>query len=248
MYKNLLYKLLTFFSPNFDKYLANKFSNSKNLKIVDIGFFKGSFSKSLITKVLKINKEVSIDLYSFDPNFDINLDTFKKFAESNQINWIHSNLALGSNSVKESFTILNAFPSSGSSIDNILQDSFWYKTRKIFLDPLGNKESKTTTFEIDVETVDKLFAFNEGVDVIKIDVEGYGYEVLQGSREYLKDNSPVLQVEVLSKKINFSNKEKEILDYLNSINYKLINRKQHYTTHLFSDIRCVDYLFEKSSK
>ena len=90
--------------------------------------------------------------------------------------------------------------------------------------------------------------FNEGVDVIKIDVEGYGYEVLQGSCEYLKDNSPVLQVEVLSKKINFSNKEKEILDYLNSINYKLINRKQHYTTHLFSDIRCVDYLFEKSLK
>ena len=81
MYKNLLYKLLTFFSPNFDKYLSKKFSNSKNLNIVDIGFFKGSFSKSLITKVLKINKEVNISLYSFDPNSNVNMDTFKEFWE-----------------------------------------------------------------------------------------------------------------------------------------------------------------------
>ena len=66
MYKNALYKLLTFFSPSFNKYLSKKFLNSKNLKIVDIGFFKGSFAKSLITKVLKINKEVDINLYSFD--------------------------------------------------------------------------------------------------------------------------------------------------------------------------------------
>ena len=248
MYKNTLYKLLTFFSPSFNKYLSKKFLNSKNLKIVDIGFFKGSFSKSLITKVLQINKEIDINLYSFDPNFNVNLDSFKKFAGYNQINWIHSNLALGAKSTKEKFTILNAFPSSGSSVDNILQDSSWYKTRKIFLDPLGNKKSKTTTFEIDVETIDKLFAFNNDIDVIKIDVEGYGYEVLQGSFEYLKDNSPVLQVEVLSKKINFLSKEKEILDYLNDFNYKLVKRKQHYTTHLFSDIRCVDYLFEKPAK
>ena len=245
MYKNALYKLLTFFSPSFNKYLSKKFLNYKNLKIVDIGFFKGSFAKSLITKVLKINKEVDINLYSFDPNFNVNLDTFKKFAQSNQINWVHSNLALGSKSTKEKFTILNAFPSSGSSVNNILEDSSWYKTRKIFLDPLGNKKSKTTTFEIDVETIDKLLAFNKDIDVIKIDVEGYGYEVLQGASEYLKNNSPVLQVEVLSKKTDFSNKEKEILDYLNDFNYKLVNRKQHYTTHLFSDIRCVDYLFEK---
>ena len=117
-------------------------------------------------------------MYS-DPNLNVNLDTFKKFAESSHINWVHSNLALGSKSTKEKFTILNAFPSSGSSVNNILEDSSWYKTRKIFLDPLGNKKSKTTTFEIDVETIDKLFAFNKDIDVIKIDVEGYGYQVLQ---------------------------------------------------------------------
>ena len=91
MYKNLLYKLLTFFSPNFDKYLSKKYSNSRNLNIVDIGFFKGSFSKSLITKVLKINKEVNISLYSFDPNSNVNLDTFKEFWESRNLakhsNW-----------------------------------------------------------------------------------------------------------------------------------------------------------------
>tara|TARA_B100001121_G_scaffold53929_1_gene47402 strand:+ start:22347 stop:23093 length:747 start_codon:yes stop_codon:yes gene_type:complete len=248
MYKNLLYKLLTFFSPNFDKYLSKKFSNSKNLNIVDIGFFKGSFSKSLITKVLKINKEVNISLYSFDPNSNVNMDTFKEFWEYNQFSWKHSNMAIGSESKKETFTILNAFPSSGSSIENILQDSFWYKTRKIFLDPFGNKKNKISNFEIEVETIDNLFTFNDHIDVFKIDVEGYSFEVLQGACEYLKNNSPALQVEILSRKIDFADKEEEIFNYLNNFNYKLISRKQHYTTHLFSDIRCVDYLFEKLPK
>ena len=32
---------------------------------------------------------------------------------------------------------------------------------------------------------------------------------------------------------------------MNNFNYKLISRKQHYTTHLSTDMRCVDYLFEK---
>ena len=72
--------------------------------------------------------------------------------------------------------------------------------------------------------------------------------MLQGAYEYLKNNSPTLQVEILSRKIDFADKEKEIFNYLNNFNYKLISRKQHYTTHLFSDIRCVDYLFEKLPK
>ena len=136
----------------------------------------------------------------------------------------------------------------GSSIENILQDSFWSKTRKIFLDPLGNKKNKISNFEIEVETIDNLFTFNDHIDVFKIDVEGYSFEVLQGAYEYLKNNSPTLQVEILSRKIDFADKEKEIFNYLNNFNYKLISRKQHYTTHLFSDIRCVDYLFEKLPK
>ena len=78
-------------------------------------------------------------------------------------------------------------------------------TKSIF-NPLGNKKSKTTTFEIDVEVL-TTFATNEDIDVIKIDVEGYGYEVLQGSSVYLKNNSPVLQVEVLSKKLIFLSKK-----------------------------------------
>ena len=40
-------------------------------------------------------------------------------------------------------------------------------------------------------------------------------------------------------------KEAELIEYLQQLNYELIKRKKHYTTHLFSDVICVDYLFEK---
>ena len=113
------------------------------------------------------------------------------------------------------------------------------------IDPFGNKSNKTSTIEVTVETIDRLFRLDQHIDLIKIDVEGYSLEVLKGASEYLKSNSPILQVEILSKKENFVNKEQEIVQYLKSLDYKLINKKQHYTTHIFSDVKCVDYLFEK---
>ena len=64
-------------------------------------------------------------------------------------------------------------------------------------------------------------------------------------KNYLKNNSPIIQVEILSKKLNFHFQENQIYEYLNGLNYQLVGRKKHYTTHLFSDVICVDYLFEK---
>ena len=39
----------------------------------------------------------------------------------------------------------------------------------------------------------------------------YSFEVLQGAYEYLKNNSPTLQVEILSRKIDFADKRKKFL-------------------------------------
>ena len=75
-------------------------------------------------------------------------------------------------------------------------------------------------------------------------MEGFSYQVLIGAKEFLMINSPILQVEILAKKFEFNKKEIEIIDYLTSIDYKLVSKKKHYTTHIFSDVVCVDYLFE----
>ena len=245
MYKKFLYKVLTYLSPNFDKYIYDKFSESKSLNIVDIGFYKGSFTRNIVSKVMKLNKNILIKVYSFDPNEKTNLGEFKKFHDRNKFEWDHSHKAIGEFTKKENFTILNAFPSSGSSIVNILEDSFWYKSRKFLLDPFGNKGLTTSTITVEVDTLDNLFHNEQDINLLKIDVEGFSFQVLKGAKEFLLNNSPILQVEVLSKKLEFDIRESEIVDFLDSIDYKLISKKKHYTTHIFSDVICVDYLFEK---
>ena len=245
MYKTFLYKVLTYLSPNFDKYISVKFSESKSLNIVDIGFYKGSFTRNIVSKVMKLNKNILIKVYSFDPNEKTNLSEFKKFHDRNKFEWDHSHKAIGEFTKKENFTILNAFPSSGSSIVNILEDSFWYKSRKFLIDPFGNKDLSTSTITVEVDTLDNLFHNEQDINLLKIDVEGFSFQVLKGAKEFLLNNSPILQVEVLSKKLEFDIRESEIIDFLDSIDYKLISKKKHYTTHIFSDVICVDYLFEK---
>ena len=245
MYKTYLYKLATFFSPNFDRHIVKKLQNKNSLKILDIGFYKGSFSKAIINKLFLMDSDRFITLYSFDPNKNTTISEFKNFITDRNVNWIHKTIAIGDVKKEEEFTILSSFPSSGSSINNILQDSLWYKTRKFIFDPFGKKENRTTVVKVEVDTVDNIFQEIQSIDLIKIDVEGYSLNVLKGAKNYLKNNSPILQVEILSKKHDFKNKEAELIEYLQQLNYELINRKKHYTTHLFSDVICLDYLFEK---
>lgn len=245
MYKTYLYKLLTFLTPNFDKYIVKKLVHKKNIKIVDVGFFKGTFAKNIISKSIKKDGRKSFTLYSFEPNENIDVKNFQKFVLSKNINWIHSKKAIGDNKRKDNFTILSSFPSSGSSIENILENSLWFKTRKFIIDPFGNNNNVINKIKVQVDTLDNLFETVKNIDLIKIDVEGYGYKVLEGSKNYLKNNSPIIQVEILSKKSNFHFQENQIFQYLNDLNYQLVIRKKHYTTHLFSDVVCVDYLFEK---
>ena len=245
MYKTYLYKLATFFSPNFDRYITKKLQHKNSLKILDIGFYKGSFSKAIISKLLSIESNKFFTLYSFDPNKNTVISEFENFITDKNVNWIHESIAIGDIKKEEEFTILSSFPSSGSSINNILEDSLWYKTRKFIFDPFGKKENRTTVVKVEVDTVDNIFQEIQNIDLIKIDVEGYSLNVLKGAKNYLKNNSPILQVEILSRKIDFKNKEDDLVEYLQKLNYRLINRKKHYTTHLFSDVVCVDYLFEK---
>ena len=117
--------------------------------------------------MLKINKEVNISLYSFDPNSNVNMDTFKEFWESRQFGWKHSNLAVVLNP-KRNFYNLKCFSFLRSSIENVCK-VIWYKTRKIFLDL--KIKNKISNFEIEVETIDNLFTFNDHIDVFKIDVK-----------------------------------------------------------------------------
>ena len=50
---------------------------------------------------------------------------------------------------------------------------------------------------------------------------------------------------IISHKKSFGNSREQIIQYLENLGYKLIGEKKHYTTHIFSDVICVDMLFNK---
>lgn len=244
-YKNFLYKLSSRFSPDFYVEIIDLISNKDNLTIFDIGFYNGEFTKKLIENLDIDKNKKNIFVYSFDPNSKINRKEFKEFAELNNINWEHFNNAIGNKNSKEKFTILKSFPSSGSSINNILVSSMWLKSRRFIFSPFSRKSDMTEVFEVTQKTLDSIDLNIKNIDVLKIDVEGYSYEVLQGAKETINKFNPIIQLEILSKKDEYDKSKENILMFLSDLDYKLIETKKHFTTHVFSDIVCVDLLFTK---
>ncbi len=246
LYKNTLYKLASLMSPNFYKEISDLISfNGENLTIFDIGFYKGEFTKRLIENLdIDTNKQ-NIFVYSFDPNNKISRKEFKEFSELKNIHWRHFSDAIGDKNSKEKFTILKHFPSSGSSINNILVDSKWIKTRRIIFSPLSKKDNIAETIEVNQITLDSLNLDIKCLDILKIDVEGYAYKVLKGAKETIDKFNPIIQLEILSKKNEYAESREKIIEFLLDLDYKLIETKQHSTTHFFSDVICVDLLFIK---
>ncbi len=242
-YKNFLYKLSSRFSPDFYVEIIDLISNKNNLTIFDIGFYNGEFTKKLIENLDIDKNKKNIFVYSFDPNSKINRKEFKEFAELNNINWEHFNNAIGNKNSKEKFTILKSFPSSGSSINNILVSSMWLKSRRFIFSPFSRKSDMTEVFEVTQKTLDSIELDIESIDVLKIDVEGYSYEVLKGAKNTIENFLPLIQLEILAKKRIFEIERNKIINFLEEIGYEFVKEKKHTTTHIFSDVMCTDLLF-----
>lgn len=242
-YKQILYNVAAIISPNFNKELSEILKENKNISIFDIGFYQGDFSIKLINELSKHQELDQISITSFDPNTKIDLTNFKVFSKNFNITWKHHNYALGDKNSIEMFTTLKNFPSSGSSINNILKNSLWLKTRKVLLFPFLKNKEIYESFNIEQKQLDSIDLQIDSVDVIKIDVEGYTYEVLRGSKNFIEKYSPVIQLEILAKKVDYNISKERICKFLHELNYELKSEKKHPTTHIFSDVICSDLLF-----
>lgn len=81
--------------------------------------------------------------------------------------------------------------------------------------------------EIVIVSMDELLV-GKKIDFIKIDVEGFEYEVLQGAKRILKDQHPVIFVEIFDERFEIVN------SYLMSLGYRI--KKQYDSNYLYQSV------------
>jgi hypothetical protein len=92
-----------------------------------------------------------------------------------------------------------------------------------------SKIDKNGIYSIDCINLDSMNITN--VDLIKIDVESHEYFVIEGMRKFLKNNSPVIIIELNDKTYRENN-----ISALKSFGYKEIFREN------------TDYIFKKKKQ
>ena len=176
--------------------------------VFDIGSNKGQF----ILLIEKIFKEEKF-FYSFEPITEI-LNKQKKFF-SNKKNILFFNFALGDKFEKKILNITKRKDSSSFLQINIIKnnDHKIEEKREITIKPLDQI--------IDIENIVKPI-------LLKIDVQGYEFEVLKGSNNILKQSKYII-TEVSENEIyKGQHLANQITKYLNDINFKATKETKPY--------------------
>ena len=191
MIKNITLIILELFDYFHKRKIFAFLVNSKltNFKTVfDIGAHKGETIKSF-TKFLKIEK-----IYSFEASplsYNILRNTLPNITSNQKGTDICiENLAIGSEIKKIQMKHLTE--SSSSTIKDINSNSKYFKKKKFLFG--FNAKNFYQNITIDQTTIDKYVKTKkiEQIDFLKIDTEGYEYEILKGASENLKNIKIIL--------------------------------------------------------
>ena len=192
MIKRLVLLFLSFFDYFYQKKII-KFLKKNSLSeinlIFDVGAHKGE-SINLFLKNMKVKNIVSFEAsplnFKYLENNKKNLE--KKFPNTKII---IENLALSSDGREVTFKQFNE--SSSSTINNINQESRYFK-RKFNLLNLRNKKKIYESFKLKTETLDNYIYQNNfnRISFLKIDTEGYEYEILIGLKKRIKSVDTIM--------------------------------------------------------
>ena len=167
-------KIINFIDDKYHHKRIVKFLEKyKIYKLIDVGSHKGEFLKNFLKfKNIKI-------AYAFEPQVEIfkilnkNLNKYK--------NIIKHNIALDSKIGKKKIYINKL--SSTSTLSTINKKSLYLKIKKLLLQ---NNGSSSRGYIVKTSTFDEFFKKNDLKDVLlKIDVEGFEYNVLLGSKKLI---------------------------------------------------------------
>ena len=187
MIKKLTLLVISFFDFFYQRKII-KFLKNNNLINIDILFDVGAHkgeSINLFLKELIVKKIISFEASSI--NFEFLKKNkkyyFKKFPNTEiQI----ENIALGSENKKISF---NQFDESSSSTFNNINKQSKYFKRKFNLLNFFDKKEIYKSYQVTTQTLDGYMEINnyKKVNFIKIDTEGYEYEVLKGLKNKIRN-------------------------------------------------------------
>lgn len=172
----------------------NEIQNRKNTVFFDVGANKGDFTKL----ILKYHPNATV--FAFEPNKKL----INNFPKSDRIKLF--NIALGNEIKKEDMVFYN--DTCKSTIIYDVHEQL-YRSKKHYIE------------KIDILTID--FIKNsekiDTIDFLKIDVEGYEYEVLLGAMNSIENN----EISIIQFEFNIMNLFRKIrfLDFKNLLkNYK----------------------------
>ena len=209
--------------------ILNKDKKKENFIIFDIGCFRGNFSINLKKKIA-----IDSDFYLFDANPELKIKNFK-----------YENIAISDKVGTSKFNLNTFFPSSGSSLKDIIKnDVIWNITRRLFS---FNLLKTFKTIEVETTTIDNICFKNNinEIDVLKIDTEGSELNVLKGASKMLK-NTKIILVEILDEKKNYDEKYKKVCDLIESFGFEKCLEKRILSLSILSKCKSVDVLFKKS--
>ena len=221
-----------------------KYSKKVGKIVFDIGCFRGGFTKNFVKNEKKIGIESSFFL--FDPNPTAK-DYLKPILQNKKIKYF--NLALDNSNSQKIFYLNNFFEPSGSSLNTTIRDDKkWKNTRKFFIQILHplKKIKDFSEITVQTQTLDNFCLEQKinNIDVLKIDTEGNEFNVLKGAENLLKQNKiNVIYTEISETKKKFLEKEKNIIDFLNSYNFELKKKYQIRSLSVLSNLKATDNLF-----
>lgn len=220
----LIKKFFDFLSKfHYDK--IYRYSNKLNFDVfIDIGAHQGEFISRFL-KNKKINK-----IYSFEPNIFLFRNLLKKFGLSKRV--IISNNALGENTAIKKLFLSNL--TYNSSMSEFNKNSKYLKFKNLIL----NENVNQNFSKVKQITFDQYFKSKKIKNsFLKIDVEGYEYNVLRGASYKVKDVKYILIENQFSNQ--YQNDFNKIKKLLNKNNFKLIKSfyypSLHYKDMLFKN-------------
>ncbi len=157
-------KIIKFFKKNF---------NNQKLKIIDIGAHEGE-TIELFLRNFEIEK-----IHAFEPNFDL-FDRLKKKNNLKNDKIFFYNLGVGLEKEEKNLNIM--IESSSSTINEINKNTEYYRRKQKYLSLFQKKKDIFKKKEkIKIVNLSEFVLNKEiSIDILKIDTEGYEFNILKG--------------------------------------------------------------------